>query len=453
MSMVRMTMNELNAELTAEELRELEAAESSLITPHVSLTRDNMDVHYLPFVEPIITIIYKGDNASATNIMTKAINAFGETYTLDEASITKMTLDDNEVTLTDFNVANLGEYGGTCDVYTYTFNDANEHTLKVWTNSSDMFRFSPWYAGPSPSQSAYFSSIKSVVIPNTITSIGNGTFNKCTSLTSVTIGNSVTSIGNHAFYQCSGLTSINIPSGVTSIGEYVFDNCSALTSITVDSSNTVYDSRNDCNAIIKTNTNKLIQGCDNTVIPNTVTSISDRAFANCYSLTSIVIPNGVTSIGESAFRYCSGLTSIDIPDSVTSIGIYAFQCCSGLTSCTIGNGVRTISQQLFISCSSLTSIEIPNSVANIEYNAFYGCTSLTSCTIGSGVTSIGDSAFGGCASLTSITIQATTPPTLSSANAFTNTNNCPIYVPSGSVDAYKAATKWSNLASRIQAIP
>ena len=252
------------------------AAKDNLIKPNVSLTRDNMDVHYLP-VEPI-TIVYKGDNASATNIMTKTINAFGDTYTLDEASITKMTLDDNKVTLTDFNIANLGQYGGTCDVYTYTFNDANEHTLKVWTNSSDMFRLSPWFSGPSPSQSAYFSSIKSVVIPNTITSIDNKAFYRCTGLTSITIPDTVTSIGGGAFSGCSGLISCTIGSGITSIGDYAFWGCSGL--------------------------------------------------------TSIDIPSGVTSIGDNAFRYCSGLTSIDIPSGVTSIGDYAFQGCPGLTSIT-----------------------------------------------------------------------------------------------------------------------
>ena len=121
---------------------------------------------------------------------------------------------------------------------------------------------------------------------------------------------------------------------------------------------------------------------------------------------SLTIPSGVTFIGDYAFYMCTSLTSIDIPDSVTSIGIYAFGGC-GLTSCTIGSGVTSI-----------------------ERNTFRNCTSLTS-----------------------ITVNATTPPTLANVNAFSSTNNCPIYVPSGSVETYKASNNWSSYADRIQAIP
>ena len=153
-------------------------------------------------------------------------------------------------------------------------------------------------------------------------------------MTSVTIPNSVTSIGDSAFTGCSGLTSVTIGNSVTSIGDYAFSGCIGLTSIVVESGNTVYDSRNNCNAIIETSTNTLITGCKNTVIPNGVTSIGDLAFSGCIGLTSITIPSSVTSIGRYAFEGCSGLTSISIPSSVTSIGNYAFSDCSGLTSVT-----------------------------------------------------------------------------------------------------------------------
>ena len=143
-------------------------------------------------------------------------------------------------------------------------------------------------------------------------SIGNSAFFHCSGLTSVTLGNSVTSIGDYAFGGCSGLTSITIPNSVTSIGNYAFNGCSGLTSITVESSNSNYDSRDNCNAIIETATNTLIAGCNNTVIPNSVTSIGSEAFLNCCGLTSITIPNSVTSIGNYAFYGCSGLTSIKV---------------------------------------------------------------------------------------------------------------------------------------------
>lgn len=111
----------------------------------------------------------------------------------------------------------------------------------------------------------------------------------------------MTTICQGAFFCCSGLTSLTIPKSVTSIGSQAFESCS-LTSIVVESGNTKYDSRDNCNAIIETATNILIVGCDNTVIPNGVTSIGDWAFTDCDGLTSVTIPNSVTTIGNSAFQ-------------------------------------------------------------------------------------------------------------------------------------------------------
>ena len=175
------------------------------------------------------------------------------------------------------------------------------------------------------------SGLTSVTIPNSVTSIGIRAFRGCSGLTSVIIPNSVTSIGESAFDYCSGLTSVTIPNSVTSIGKYAFDYCSGLTSVVVDKNNGTYDSRDNCNAIIETSTNKLVVGCKNSIIPNSVTSIGSYAFRGCSGLTSVTIGNSVTSIGDYAFRGCSGLTSVTIGNSVTSIGEYAFYNCSGLT--------------------------------------------------------------------------------------------------------------------------
>ena len=172
-----------------------------------------------------------------------------------------------------------------------------------------------------------YSSLTSVIIPEGVTNIGFGAFWGCSGLTSVTIPESVTSIKWSAFCECSGLTSITIPAGVTRIEETAFEGCSGLTSIVVDKENKYYDSRNNCNAIIATESNTLVIGCKNTTIPASVTRLGDYAFADRSGLTSITIPQGVTSIGYYTFAGCSDLTSITIPQSVTSIGDYAFSSC------------------------------------------------------------------------------------------------------------------------------
>ncbi|MBR3884733.1 MAG: leucine-rich repeat domain-containing protein, partial [Bacteroidaceae bacterium] len=220
---------------------------------------------------------------------------------------------------------------------------------------------------------------KNTTIPNSVTSIGNYAFYDCDELTSITIPNSVTTIEDFAFQDCTGLTSITIPNSVTSIGIYAFLGCRGLTSVIVENGNSKYDSRDNCNAIIETETSTLILGCKNTTIPNSVTSIGIYAFYDCDELTSITIPNSVTSIGIQAFIGCTGLTSITIPNSVTTIGEYAFSDCTGLTSVTIPNSLTTIGHYAFASCSGLTSIYVksttPPTCWSSDYNPFKGVSS------------------------------------------------------------------------------
>ena len=187
-------------------------------------------------------------------------------------------------------------------------------------------------------------------------------------------------------------------------------------------------------------------------ISNGVSKIANSAFTNCVKITEFIIPDSVISIGGHAFEGCTGLTNMVIPNSVTSIGDYAFNGCSGLTSVTIGSGVTSIGQWCFQNCSSLTSITIPDSVTDIRYQAFLYCSGLTSVTIGSGISHISRQAFGTCTSLRSITVNATTPPSLDKY-VFQKTNNCPIYVPAQSLDAYKTASSWSDYKSRLYPIP
>ena len=182
------------------------------------------------------------------------------------------------------------------------------------------------------------------------------------------------------------------------------------------------------------------------------TSIGGWAFGYCSGLTSIDIPNSVTSIGNMVFEKCRSLTSCTIGSGVTTIGIRVFYNCSSLTSCTIGSGVTSIGGGAFSGCTSLTSIDIPSGVTRIGDYAFNGCSSLTSIDIPSGVTSIDQKAFERCSSLISVTVNATTPPTLGGDAFSDNAAGRKIYAPSGSVEAYKAATNWSTYASDIEPI-
>ena len=259
------------------------------------------------------------------------------------------------------------------------------------------------------------------IIPESVTSIGDFAFYDCESLTSITIPASVTNIGNYAFYDCESLTSITIPEGVTSIGSSAFYGCSSLASIT---------------------------------IPESVTNIGNSAFGYCSSLTSITIPEGVTSIGGSAFSGCSSLTSITIPEGVTSIGGSAFSGCSSLTAITIPESVTSIGDFAFYDCESLTSITLPESsqLTSIGEYAFYYCSSLTAFIISESVTSIGNSAFSECSSLTAITCEATIPPTIKGSTFYNVDKSIPVYVPTSSVEAYKAAAYWSAFTN-IQPIP
>ena len=280
---------------------------------------------------------------------------------------------------------------------------------------------------------AFFDCINltSVKIPNSVTSIGVAAFCDCTSLSDVvfpasleTIGNlafsgcalknaelpdKVTSIGESAFEGCKAIQKIFIPASVTAIGRRVFNNFDAedvRESIVVDPANKVYDSRNNCNAIIETATNTLIVGCSKTVIPDSVTAIGEYAFCGSSKLKQITLPDGVNSLGDSAFKCCTGLQRIDIPDRVNSIGNGAFYKCTSLQQISLPDGLSGIGKSMFGECTALTEITLPDGVTAIGEEAFRGCTSLTSVTFPEGLTLIDDYAFFDCEALKSVTIPA-----------------------------------------------
>ena len=247
--------------------------------------------------------------------------------------------------------------------------------------------------------------LSSINIPDGVINIDNNAFEYCRSLSSFNIPIATTKIGGSAFQECTGLISFFIPRTVTSIGNEILGGCNGLTSIVVEDGNLMYDSRNDCNAIIETANNKLIAGCQNTIIPNDIAIIGNKAFKNCSNLTNVTIPNTVTSIGKEAFRGCSALTSIAIPDLVTYIGNHAFEDCSSLSSAiVIPDGVTIIESEIFKNCSNIPSITLSKNVTSIGGMAFDGCSGLSSFVIPDNVTTIEGHCFRYCTGLTSITI-------------------------------------------------
>lgn len=312
---------------------------------------------------------------------------------------------------------------------------------------------------------SHCSKLNNVTTSEGLNSIGYYAFDYCGKLTSFTIPESVTSIGTEAFAYCSGLTSITIPKSVNNIGNSPYTGCSGLTKITVAEGNENYDSRENCNAIIQTATNELINGCKNTVIPSTITSIGDYAFYRCYGLTSITIPENVTSIGRYAFRdsgwennqpdgllylnkwllghkgydgltgdlviaegtkgiaggafeYYNGLTSVTIPSSLRYICRNPFQECRGLNSVRISDleawckvkleysnsSPLYYAKHLYLNGKEITNLIIPEGITSIELGAFMNCIGLVSVTFPSSVTEINNYAFYGCSGLTQLVI-------------------------------------------------
>ena len=246
---------------------------------------------------------------------------------------------------------------------------------------------------------------------------------------------------HHLYLNGSDVTDLVIPDGVTSISDRAFAGCSLL-SVTIPNSVTSIG-------------NGAFSGCyslTSATIGSGVTSIGNEAFNHCSELEEIKIPHSVKSIGNYAFGGCSGLTSIVIPNSVTSIGIYAFADCTCLTSVTIPSNLTTIGQGTFSGCN-ITSIEIPNSVTFIGEKAFHQCSNLTSVTIPSSVTSIGVEAFSWCP-INNVTCYAENVPQAGNY-PFGNITNATLYVPEASLEAYKTTAPWSSFGviERIETKP
>lgn len=322
------------------------------------------------------------------------------------------------------------------------------------------------------------SGLTNVNIPDAVTRIEGNTFHGCSSLTSITIPDSVTFIGAHAFTDCSSLTSLTIPSLVSVIGQYAFSGCSSLTSITVASDNPYFDSRENCNAIINSESNVLCFGCSNSFIPNTVTAIDYGAFWGA-GITSISLPNSVTEIYSDAFTECTSISKITvaddnpkydsrnncnaiietasntlvvgcqntfIPNTVTVIGERAFRGHSEITSIAIPNSITLIDEYAFFQCNGLSSVAIPNSVTTINADAFRECKKLKRVSLGSSVSYIAERSFYS-DSINTVYCYATTPPRAASGSAFATYIYTALHVPSGLTETYRNHSFWCRFVS------
>ena len=246
--------------------------------------------------------------------------------------------------------------------------------------------------------------LANISIPKTVTEIGSNAFRNCYHLQAIKFPEALTTIGEKAFFSCDTLTSITIPKNVRTIHGSSFNYCKNLKSIQVDTANHYFDSRDGCNAVMEKSTNKLVVGCQTTVIPSNTESIGDYAFSGCENLLSVTIPTNVTSIGQDAFSGCGKLANVELPEGLRIIGANAFSC----------NNV-------------ITTIILPSTI-----------------------TAIGDYAFFSCDNLVTVEAKMTNPVDISYFTFGIDCEEITLYVPIGSASSYQSADNWNNFKEIVE---
>ena len=326
------------------------------------------------------------------------------------------------------------------------------YNLSTEDNTAEVTYGQPTYSGE-------------VIIPETVeyggitynvTSIGNRAFQHCYSLTSVIIPETITTIGTEAFIYCYTLRSLTIPKSVASIANRAFLECSGLTTIKVEDGNTVYDSRSDCNALIRTADNTLILGCKNTIIPDGVTKIDDNAFVYT-GITDITLPASVTSVSEGSF-YEKDVATITVAkdnaiydsrnDCNAIIKTANNMLVRGCKNTVIPSDVKLIGPAAFYNCGEF-QMTIPEGVTGIGPSAF-GNSGLASVVISQSVTIMAEFPFVGCKNLTSVTVYWQTPMSIQKGKVFDkDPSGITLYVPAGTKALYEAAEVWKDFKQII----
>ena len=271
--------------------------------------------------------------------------------------------------------------------------------------------------------------LKAIDIPSSVEKIDESAFNGCVRMESVTFHEGLATIGVYAFSTCKSLQSISIPASLTSLESSAFQGCNSVESISVAEGNTVYDSREDCNALVETKANTLVLGCYNSTFPESVTAIGYSAFSGCAKLQQLDIPDHIVSIGASAFSSCSGLVSVKLPSSLTVLDTGVFSECTSLTDVLLPEGLTSIGVSAFSQCRSLERISIPASVTTLSSNSFFECPNLVEVTVG-----------------------FATPVSITSST-FPNRKYATLYVPIGSVEAFRAANYWKDFYQIVEWFP
>ena len=315
------------------------------------------------------------------------------------------------------------------------------------------------------SNNAFLNCIKltNVNIPETVTNIGNSAFKGCYSLTSFSFPEKVTTIGSSAFSNCTGLTQIIIGDGVTTIGNSAFAGCTNLTSVAIGPKvetigNYAFQSSGLTSVKIPNNVKSLGERtfceCANLLsvqLGSGLTSIPNYAFSSCPQLMSFTMREGILSIGSHAFYNCSDLIVIKIPATVVTIGVYAFSGCTKLYNVELHEGLETISANAFDGCTDLNFIQIPNSVTTIWEGAFEDCSSLATVMMGTGMAHIYSFAFRNCEALENVYCKAVTPPSTAGSNPFVNSDieYATLHVPASSLNAYSTTAPWSSFGTIV----